>query len=329
MHKRKQRGAIAIALFVVLGLAGAAVVGGYRLWGSAHSPPVVGVVRVTEIRLAPEVGGQLAAIKVQKGTLVSAGDVVAELSALELTAAVGQARAALAEAIASRDHVYAGVRDEEIASLAAEIAKSKARLEYKQMQLTRTSELAGDDYATQQGLDEAQKDVASARADVAEAEANYKAATAGPTKEELAIADAGVEAATSALRVLERRLDKTILRAPANGVVTEIVAEVGEAIRAGQPVLVLEESGKQFLSFNVREIPCWALLSGATLKSYDKERPKRLLALLHELMPLGAFATWQAERAVGDHDLNTLRLRIDLLADQTQYKPGMTVSLNR
>ena len=101
MHKRKQRGAIAIALFVVLGLAGAAVVGGYRLWGSANSPPVVGVVRVTEIRLAPEVGGQLAAIKVQKGTLVSAGDVVAELSALELTAAVGQARAALAEAIAS------------------------------------------------------------------------------------------------------------------------------------------------------------------------------------------------------------------------------------
>ena len=159
MHKRKQRGAIAVALFVVLGLAGAAVVGGYRLWGSANSPPVVGVVRVTEIRLAPEVGGQLAAIKVQKGTLVSAGDVVAELSALELTAAVGQARAALAEAIASRDHVYAGVRDEEIATLAAEIAKSKARLEYKQMQLTRTSELAGDDYATQQGLDEAQKDV--------------------------------------------------------------------------------------------------------------------------------------------------------------------------
>ena len=145
-----------------------------------------------EIRLAPEVGGQLAAIKVQKGALVSAGDVVAELSALELNAAVGQARAALAEAVALRDHVYAGVRDEEITSLAAEIAKSKARLEYKQIQLTRTSELAGDDYATQQGLDEAQKDVASARADVAEAEANYTAATAGPTKEELAIADAGV-----------------------------------------------------------------------------------------------------------------------------------------
>jgi multidrug efflux pump subunit AcrA (membrane-fusion protein) len=47
-----------------------------------------GVVRTTEIRIAPEVGGQLAAIKVEPGARVRAGDVVAELSAVELTAAV-------------------------------------------------------------------------------------------------------------------------------------------------------------------------------------------------------------------------------------------------
>ena len=63
---------------------------------------MVGVVRATEIRVAPEVGGQLAAIKVQKGAQVRAGDVVAELSALELTAAVSQARAALAAATSFR-----------------------------------------------------------------------------------------------------------------------------------------------------------------------------------------------------------------------------------
>src|SRR5262249_23695935 len=30
-------------------------------------------------------------------------------------------------------------------------------------------------------------------------------------------------------------------------------------------------------------------------------------AVVTELVPLGSFATWQAERAVGDHDRNTLR----------------------
>jgi multidrug resistance efflux pump len=140
------------------------------------------VVRTTEVRVAPEVGGQLAAIKVRKGDRVRAGDVVAELSALELTAAVGQARAALAAASAHRDHVYAGVRAEEVAALAAEIAKAKARLDYAQAQLDRTAYLARTDVASQQNLDQAENDMARARADVAEAEANHAAAQAGPTR---------------------------------------------------------------------------------------------------------------------------------------------------
>ena len=69
--------------------------GGYMLWGSKDSATLIGVVRTTEIRIAPEVGGQLVTIKVQKGDHVQAGDVVAELSAIELSAAVVQARAAL------------------------------------------------------------------------------------------------------------------------------------------------------------------------------------------------------------------------------------------
>jgi hypothetical protein len=90
--------------------------------------------------------------------------------------------------------------------LAAEIAKAKSRLEYAEQQLSRTTTLARTDTATQQALDQAQNDAASARADVAEAQANHDAAVAGPTKEEREIADAQVKAAATALAVLERRL---------------------------------------------------------------------------------------------------------------------------
>jgi multidrug efflux pump subunit AcrA (membrane-fusion protein) len=81
------------------------------------------------------------------------------------------------------------------------------------------------------GLDQAQNDVATALADVAEAEANHAAAVARPTQEQRTIADAQVKAAASALAVLERRLEKTVLHAPADGVVSVIVTEVGENIR--------------------------------------------------------------------------------------------------
>ena len=293
------------------------------------TPPVVGVVRTTEVRVAPEVGGQLAAIKFHKGKHVRAGDVVAELSAIELTASVGQARAALAAATADRNNVYAGVRAEQIASLAAEIAKAKSRLEYAEQQLGRTAYLARSDTASQQALDQAQNDVASARADVAEAQANHDAAVAGPTREVRAIADAQVEAAATALAVLERRLDKTILRAPADGIVSVIVAEVGENIHAGQPVLVIEAAGKQWLSFNAREDRLHGLTVGSKVDVALAGAREPTPALVTELAPLGSFATWQAERAVGDHDRNTLRLRLDPQGDPSGLDPGMTVWLNR
>ena len=323
MAKRARAGIIALGLILAAGA------GGYVLWHRAGATPVVGVVRATEVRVAPEVGGQLAAIKVQKGARVRAGDVVAELSAVELTAAVGQARAALAAASASRDHVYAGVRDEEIATLASEIDKAKSRLAYAQSQLDRAAYLARSEYATQQTLDQTTNDVASASADVAEAQANHDAATAGPTKEERAIADTQVAAAAAALAVLERRLEKTILRAPADGVVSVIVAEVGENIRAGQPVLAIEQAGKQWLSFNVREDDLHGVRVGMIVDVKRMGTSETSPALVTELLPLGTFATWQAERAVGDYDRNTLRLRLDPQRDAAAFEPGMTVWVNR
>ena len=221
------------------------------------------------------------------------------------------------------------MRAEQVASLAAEIAKAKSRLEYAEQQLSRTTYLARSETASQQALDQAQNDVASARADVAEAQANHDAAVAGPTKEERAIADAQVKAAASALAVLERRLDKTVLRAPADGTVSVIVAEVGENIHAGQPVLVIEATGKQWLSFNAREDLLHGLTVGSKVDVGRAGGRELAPALVTELVPLGSFATWQAERAIGDHDRSTLRLRLDPQGDPARFEPGMTVWLDR
>ena len=95
---------VAIALVLVAG----ALIYSARRSGSATA--IVGVVRATEVRVEPEVDGQLVSITVEKGAHVHAGDVLARLSAVELTAQADQARAALASATANRNNVYAGVR---------------------------------------------------------------------------------------------------------------------------------------------------------------------------------------------------------------------------
>ena len=296
-------------------------------FGSRPTPnaPVVGVVRATEVRVEPEVDGQLVSISVEKGAHVHAGDVLASLSAVELTAQADQARAALGSANANRNNVYAGVRREQVDSLKAQIAKANARLEYVQAQLTRTSTLARQSFESQQSLDQAENDVASARADVEEAQANYDAAVAGPTREERAIADAQVQATAAALAVIERRLEKMILRAPADGVVSVIASEVGENVHAGQPILMVEAAGRQWLSFNIREDYLKGLAVGKVADVTRSGANGTIRSVVTELRPLGIFATWQAERVIGDYDRNTLRLRFDPQGGLSGLEPGMTV----
>lgn len=319
--KRAALGAIVLVL-----VAGVLI---YSMRRSGAAATIVGVVRATEVRVEPEVDGQLVSIAVEKGAQVRAGDVLARLSAVELTAQADQARAALASATANRNNVYAGVRREQVDSLKDQIAKAGARLEYVQAQLTRTSTLARQSFESQQALDQAENDAASARADVAEAQANYDAAVAGPTREERAIADAQVQAAAAAVAVLERRLEKMILRAPADGRVSVIAAEVGENVRAGQPILVVEAGGKQWLSFNVREDDLNGLTIGDTATVMRNGADGTTKAVATELRPLGVFATWQAERVIGDHDRNTLRLRLDPKGESAGLESGMTVWIER
>ena len=291
----------------------------------ASPPAIVGVVRATEVRVEPEVNGQLVSLEVKKGAAVKTGDVLARLSAVELTAQADQARAALGSAVASRDNVYAGVRHEQVDALKAAISKAGARLDYVQAQLARTSTLARQSFESQQSLDQAENDVAAAQADVAQAQANYDAAVAGPTREERAIADAQVQAAATAVTVLERRLDKMILRAPADGVVSVVAAEIGENVRAGQPILMVEASGRQWLSFNVREDRLGPIAMGKVVNVLRNGDAAGIKSVVTELRPIGVFATWQAERVVGDHDRNTLRLRLDQDGQQKALEPGMTV----
>ncbi|WP_024515343.1 HlyD family efflux transporter periplasmic adaptor subunit [Bradyrhizobium sp. Tv2a-2] len=323
MRGLKRIAIVAVGLVMVLG----ALISFTR--ESCAAASLIGVVRATEVHVEPEVTGQLASIAVEKGAHVHAGDVVAKLSAIELNAQVAQARAALAAATANRDNVYAGVRHEEVESLKNEIAKANARREFLDLQLTRAATLASQNFASKQALDEAENDAAGARADVAAAQANYDAAVAGPTKEERSIADAEVQAAQAALAVLERHLDKTILRAPADGVVSVIAAEIGENVRAGQPILVIEEAGKQWLSFNAREDELRGLSIGSTVDVTRSGAAGPIKAVVTEMHPLGVFATWQAERVIGDHDRNTLRLRLDPQSNAAGLEPGMTVWIAR
>jgi HlyD family secretion protein len=308
----------------VLALAGAGAVA-YIALRPVAPRPIVGMVRATEIKITPEVSGRIAALLFKRGDHVAAGAVVVALANPELEAAVGEGEAALLEAQAARDRVYAGVRHEEVGIAAQNIDKARADLALAQKQLARIAKLAGDGYASKQQLDNANAAVANATAQLKAAQSTHAAAETGPTVEERAVADAQVVVAQASLTVLQRRRDKLEIRAPTAGVVETVVGELGEATVPGRTLLTMASTEEPWFSFNLREDQLRGLGIGSQLALIEGEDGRRIAAHVSEMRRLADFATWRAARAVGDHDLNTFAIRADVSDVEINLEPGVTV----
>jgi HlyD family secretion protein len=137
-----------------------------------------------------------------------------------------------------------------------------------------------------------------------------------------------VKNAEAAVSVITARVDKLRIRAQSDGTVALIVAESGEAIVPGQPVMTLEATGRRWANFNLREDQLNDLRIGSSVELRPAGATDRIPARVAEIIPRGEFATWRAARVVGDHDLNTFLLRADPAeAAAAEWQPGMTVWL--
>jgi HlyD family secretion protein len=322
-----RRPALALAIVTLAGTAGFLT----NRWHAAGTPPaaaIPGIVRETEIQVAPETGGRLASVLVASGQHIARGDVLALLSSPELSAALAEAKAAAANARADRANVYAGVRKEEIDIAARNVDIAESNLALAKQEYARAAALAARNFQTQQKLDEATAALKKAEASLTLQHANYARSKAGPTAEERASADAKVALAKAATANLAAKLAKTTLRAPVDGEVRLIVARPGEIISAGETIMTLEAGRERWFTFTVREDRLGAIAVGAPF-SLRTAKGDRIAARVTELRPLGEFATWRAARAVGDHDVNSFLVRADPIAETQELEPGMTVWLDR
>jgi multidrug resistance efflux pump len=265
---------------------------------------------------------------VAKGQEVHKGDILAVLSSPELTASVQEARANAATARADRANVDAGIRKEEVDIAAQNVTIAESNLVLAKQQHTRAATLAAKDFESKQQLDERTAELAKAEANLGLVQATYAQSKAGPTKEERTIAETKVASADSTIADLEAELDKTTLVAPVDGRVNLLVAEPGEAISPGQPVMTLEVAHERWFTFTIREDLLAGIAVGAPINLLSA-KGERIEASVTELRPLGEFAVWRAARAVGDHDINSFLVRADPKTAPQGLEPGMTVWLDR
>ena len=92
----------------------------------SDKPDGSGTIECTQVRLAPEVGGRLAALFFKEGDSVTNGQVLATIEPLTYQLRRDEARAALAQAQAQWDLMLAGSRDEDILRARAQVREAQS-----------------------------------------------------------------------------------------------------------------------------------------------------------------------------------------------------------
>ena len=284
------------------------------------------MVRETELRIAPDTTGRLQSLRVVAGQSVKKGDVLAVLGDPELEASVLEAKAAAHQTLADRNNVYAGVRREEQDIAGRNVRTAEANLILAHLQYDRAATLAAKNFVSKQQLDENAASLRAAQASLEVAQSANARDRAGPTREERIIADSQVAQADAKVADLQAQFAKTQLLAPTDGVIALLVAEPGEVVQPGKSVLTMTTEHGQWFSFTVREDRLRGL--GARLQAESDARYGRdNRGRGHRNAPAWRVRDWRAARAVGDHDLNSLLVRVDPIAPVPTMQPGMTAWL--
>jgi len=225
------------------------------------------VVAAHTYRIGFEISGRVTNVGADLGDRVAAGQILASLDDADARRQVdvSAARAASAQAQAAR--AERGSRPEErvqadagVESARAAVARAQAAADLAHLNAARERALeASGDVATQQAdaartaAIDADQQVAAARAQLAAVQQSAALVSEGPRSEDRAAAVADARAAWAAGELARIALDKTALRAPADGYVESRAIEPGDIVQPGAVAFVLTSAEPPDIVINVPE----------------------------------------------------------------------------
>lgn len=304
------------------------------------------LVRLEADQLALQVEQSKAALAAAEAQLaqLQAGPSEADVERAE--ANVRAAEAQLSAAAAQRDQVASGPSAAQIAAAEAKLEQARTQKEIAQDTYDLTDkenkdkkEQANYDLyvakeelrAAQAELDEllagadadelrkAQANVAAAAAQRDAAQAQLDLLKAGTTEEDIDDAQAQVAQAQAALELAELSLDQTVLRAPFDGVLSEINVTPGELPPTMEPPVVLLDDSAFQIAVNVDEMDVSQLAQGQKAQVTVEALPDvELTGVIASIAPVasieGGVISYDVVIELADTDAS---IRADMTANAT------------
>jgi multidrug resistance efflux pump len=267
-------------MFTVAGVAVIAAIN-YGLLAARHPPApalvspsehrvavVAGPGRVEalseEIHVSSQVGGRLQAVLVDENDRVTAGQVMAVIENADYRARVASAEASLKLREAEALRTHNGAREQERRDAAAALREAEVVLANANLDMARRRDLFQQVVISRAELDDAEKQLGVAQARVDSARERLSLVDAGSREEDLARADADVALARAALDEARAMLEKTLVRAPIDGVVLRRHHRAGESVSTqfDSPIVTLADRSRVRVRVDVDEADVARLRAG-------------------------------------------------------------------
>ncbi|MDQ8037581.1 MAG: HlyD family efflux transporter periplasmic adaptor subunit [Pedobacter sp.] len=303
---------------------------GQGLWASFRSPALQlqGEIEGRELHVGGKVPGRIAALEVRLGDKVQAGHLLYRLESPELQAKLTQATATKEAASAVARKADKGAREEEIRAARLNWERAEAGANLAQVTYQRVKNLYAEGVISEQRHDEARANWTAARDLARAAKAQYDMARNGARPEDREAASAQAKAAGGVVQEVNSYLSELEVRAPEAGEITGILAEPGEIVPAGFPVVSVLDTSSRWLVLQLPETLLNHYQTGARFQAHIPALGKSQEFTVYYVAAMADFATQRARKSGRDYDIRLFEVRARP-ADSTGLRPGMTVLVDQ
>jgi HlyD family secretion protein len=289
--------------------------------------PRMATVEGDEIDVASKIPGRIERVAVKLGDRVKKGDLLAVLTGPEVTARVEQAKAGLAAAQAQLDMARSGVRKEEREMAERQLEIARCNLDMVERMYRRVLRVFEEG-----GVSAQEKELAEFRYQIAReqhetARSFMDMVRNGARKEQIQQLEAQVRAMGEKVNEAIAYLNELEIRAPLDGEIRQVNAQVGEIVTPGFPVISMLDADR-YLVFNLRENDFAGLKVGDTRGVFIPALELKARMTVYHIAAMADFARYEATSERGSWDVRSFEVRARLTEPLAALRPGMSVRID-
>jgi len=282
-----------------------------------------GNIEAHESLVSFKIQGRIIDLPVEEGQWVEQGTLLARLDDADYRQKVRIDEANVNVRESNLALTLAGTREQEVKASQQTMLDAQADLQQKKLDDDRALNLFSKEEISAQDRDRADTALKRAEAIFQAAQQRYNQAVEGSRKEDIAIARANLAEANANVGLSRVNLSYTILRAPSAGVITVRQAELGEVVVPGTPVVTLADLDHIWLRAYIAETDLgrirWGQEASVTTDTYPGKEYRGRVSFISS----SAEFTPKSVQTYKERVTLVYRIKIDVENPNHELKPGM------